>query len=577
MRFQLTLRQMLTVPYVALLLLTAAIIGFLSYRAGSNAVDTLSDLVLNETVDRIAQAVEEHVSGSEAVLETVFPSDVPAPSSIADELDHLRERLWLATTIHRDPNNYAYYGDRRGHFIGLWRHSDTEAELRLKTEAAEPRSIYRFSRIRGELGEPVREKRVFDPRERPWFEAAQGSDEQTWTSIYIDYRTLELVATRARRVDDVDGRFTGVVGTDISLRHLNDYLEELTLTENGVAFIVEREGDLLGTSRGPHLNEADGGGARLDARASGDPLITATHAAIVELMREDESPGGARTGAFEGADGEIVQAGFVRLRDEAGLDWIVAVAVPRADFMHEVTRNMRRTTVMAVLACVLIVFVGLMVLRRIADRLRQLAEAASRMGEGHLDVVVPSERDDEIGELARALSNLRERLLTDRLTGIANRESLLRRLEDRLIHHRRRRDHRSFALLFVDLTGFKAINDRFGHDVGDRVLVEVSRRLGQSLRERDTVARFGGDEFAVLLDDIEGREDALRVAENLQHALQRPYECVQAISDEAIRYAGGASIGAALYPEDGRDIETLIRHADTAMYARKERVRERSG
>lgn len=176
------LRHMLAVPYVLLLLLAAGIIGLLSYRAGSDAVDTLSDRVLSETVSRIAQAVEKHVSGSEAVLETAFPTDVPAPASVKTDLDNLRTRLWLATSVHRDPNNYAYYGNRNGHFIGLWRFSETEAELRLRVDASLPRSIYRYSRIKGELKNPVLEERMYDPRERPWchLQGREGVDRPAW-------------------------------------------------------------------------------------------------------------------------------------------------------------------------------------------------------------------------------------------------------------------------------------------------------------------------------------------------------------------------------------------------------------
>ena len=117
-------RQMLTIPYVILVLLAATVIGMLSYDAGREAVDTLADHVLSETVNRITQAVDKHISGSEAVLETAFPSDIPAPSSIRDDLEELRTRFWLATSIHRNPNNYAYYGNRKGQFIGLWRYSE---------------------------------------------------------------------------------------------------------------------------------------------------------------------------------------------------------------------------------------------------------------------------------------------------------------------------------------------------------------------------------------------------------------------------------------------------------------------
>jgi Cache domain len=389
-----SLRQMLTLPYVVLVLLSATIIGLLSYRAGSDAVDTLSDHVLNETVNRIAQAVEKHVSGSEAVLETVFPADVPAPVSVKAELEALRTRLWLATSVHRDPNNYAYYGSRNGEFIGLWRFSETEAELRLRTDAVSPRSVYRYSHMRGELKSPVQEPRIFDPRERPWYKAGQGTSSQTWTAIYIDFKTLQLVGTRARRVNNAGGEFEGVVATDLSLQHLNDFLKTLKLSANGYAFIVEPDGNLVATSRGPHLRKGVGeDNTRLNAAKSDDPMIAATYKAVQALTGQHDAKDGTQTSHFVGPKGDVVQAGYARLRDKAGLDWIVAVSVPRNDFMQKVTDNVHRTVYMALLACALIGVTGFVVLNAIAKDLRRLAAAARDVEEGTLDSKIPVERN----------------------------------------------------------------------------------------------------------------------------------------------------------------------------------------
>ena len=215
---KLPLRRLLTVPYVLLVVLIALVIGLLSYRSGRNIVDNLSGQLLVETVNRIAQAVDRHVSGSAAVLEAAFPKGVAAPVSMQDDMAALRTRFWLATSVHRDPNNYAYYGDRHGNFFGLWRFSDSEAELRLRSKGEGPRDIYRFTGIAGPLGTPTPENKLYDPRVRPWFNAAQSGTSATWTSIYIDFKTLELVATRARRVNNAADEFEGVVATDLSLK-----------------------------------------------------------------------------------------------------------------------------------------------------------------------------------------------------------------------------------------------------------------------------------------------------------------------------------------------------------------------
>lgn len=574
-----TLRQMLTVPYVVLLLLAALVIGWLSYGAGSDAVDTLSERVLFETVNRIAQAVEKHVSGSEAVLETAFPTDMPAPASVAGDLDALRTRFWLATSAHLDSNNYAYYGNRSGQFFGLWRFSETEAELRLRTESDATRRIYRFSGIRGELKNPVPEDRIFDPRERPWYKAGQNASTHIWTSIYIDFKSLQLVGTRARRVNNLAGEFEGVVATDLSLQKLNEYLKGLQLSPNAIAFIVEPDGNLVATSRGPHLRKGVGDdNTRLNARDSTDPLITAAYKMVqtqsgqadTHLVRSGKA---VKSASFEGPNGDTVQAGFTIMRDHAGLDWVVVVAVPRDDFMYKVTDNVRRTIWLALLACALIALIGLVVLNLIAVDLRRLAEAAKTMGDGGVANRISVERKDEIGALARSFNDMQTQLFTDRLTGIANREAIERRIEDRIMRQRRRGDSRPFAVLFIDLNGFKKINDQFGHDVGDQVLVEIARRLSGHVREGDLAARYGGDEFVVLMEHLDSRRDAVGAREKLEKNLALPLEAIKDLPPDSFGSPMGAAIGIAVCPEDGVDLQSLLKRADEDMYQRKEALR----
>ncbi len=565
-----SLRQMLTLPYVVLVIVTAAVIGLLSYSAGRDAVDTLSNHVLNETVSRISQAVDKHVAGSEAVLETAFPPDVPAPLSVADELDELRTRFWLATSIHRDPNNYAYYGDRHGQFFGIYRFSETEAELRLRTDGESPRSIHQYARINGELGPAVLEQRIFEPRERPWYKAGQGTSNQTWTAIYIDFKTLQLVSTRARRVNNALGEFQGVVATDLSLQLLNEFLKGLTLTANGFAFIVEPDGNMVATSRGPHIRKGVGDdNTRLNVMQSTDPLIAATYRSVRDLTAHAGNTMGPLTSSFEGPDGEIVQTGYYRLQDAAGLDWIIAVAVPRSDFMFQVNRNVKRTVFLGLLASVLIALIGFVVLSLITRDLRRLARITTSVGDGIMDLSMPSYRKDEIGELARSIATMQKRLLTDRLTGIPNREAVVRRVEDRILEHRRRGDSHPFAVLFVDLNGFKAINDRWGHEVGDRVLIEFARRLHDNLEQAGMAARYGGDEFLVLLEEVSGRNDAMQSRERFEVALKLPLELPELDGQSAWELTQGGTIGLALCPEDGYDVESLIKAADQDMYQRK--------
>jgi diguanylate cyclase (GGDEF)-like protein len=130
-----------------------------------------------------------------------------------------------------------------------------------------------------------------------------------------------------------------------------------------------------------------------------------------------------------------------------------------------------------------------------------------------------------------------------------------------------RRQGKKVALMFLDLDNFKNINDSFGHEVGDRLLLEVSKRLQECIRHSDTVSRQGGDEFLVLLPVVEALEDPSLIAKKLIEAMVKPF----IVEDHQIKVT--LSIGISLFPSDGANVESILRNADTAMYQAKEQGR----
>ena len=149
----------------------------------------------------------------------------------------------------------------------------------------------------------------------------------------------------------------------------------------------------------------------------------------------------------------------------------------------------------------------------------------------------------------------------DALTGLPNRALLQDRLAQAIAHAHR--NGSQVAVMFIDLDRFKHVNDSLGHDAGDRMIVEIARRLSSVLRDTDTVARQGGDEFVVVLPDLAGEEDAATVAEKLLENLFQPLTlCGQEVFPTG-------SVGIAMYPRDGQDSATLLKNADSAMYRSK--------
>ena len=155
----------------------------------------------------------------------------------------------------------------------------------------------------------------------------------------------------------------------------------------------------------------------------------------------------------------------------------------------------------------------------------------------------------------------------DALTGLPNRVLLADRLRQGMAQAVRR--NQQLAVVFLDLDGFKAVNDHYGHDVGDELLIAVSQRMKGALREGDTLARLGGDEFVAVLVDLQQSDDAQPVLERLLQAAADPVSVGNALIQVS------ASMGIAVYPRDGTHADLLLRRADQSMYQAKQAGRNR--
>lgn len=170
--------------------------------------------------------------------------------------------------------------------------------------------------------------------------------------------------------------------------------------------------------------------------------------------------------------------------------------------------------------------------------------------------IVGSETD--ITERKKLELELEKKANYDNLTGLPNRRLFFEQLERLIVQSER--DKTQFALLFIDLDGFKDINDNYGHEVGDRVLITVGKRIEKCIRKADTAARMGGDEYSVLLRDIEDKKTISDIVEKIHRTLQE----VMHIGNHTCHV--DSSIGIAIYPANGKNGEILLRNADSKMY-----------
>jgi diguanylate cyclase len=204
-------------------------------------------------------------------------------------------------------------------------------------------------------------------------------------------------------------------------------------------------------------------------------------------------------------------------------------------------------------------------LSELAELKRALATSQQQVKAARQQTATLVERNSRLTQrltrLAQRVAQARHFAYHDELTGLPNRRLLLDRLNQAMAQGARQ--HKQVALLSLDLDGFKSVNDRLGHAAGDKLLQQVAERLAACTRGADTACRYGGDEFVIMLPEIDGQESAAAVAQKIRARLAAPFD----VDGSVITLT--ASIGTAVYPVDGQNYRDLINRADIAMYRAK--------
>jgi len=583
-----SLQRIFILPFAALLLCLAVSVGWLLYQTGQDATDALSQKVLADMMGGINSAINRQLFDAGAALRVVAPDQIadsadktPTPIPFPASIGRLEERMWISSGLFPAVGSLICFAGADGHFVGIRRTAANEFRVRLRGAGDGASHVYRS---RGPASEMIfLETEDYEPREQSWYLNAVNRRKDSWSPLFIDSVSNEPVLMLARPVYGADQEVRGVVARELSLKPLREYLQALSMDRNGVAFVAERDGGLVVSSNGESAfsaaKDAQNQHLRNNLRDAASPFMRQSWQLVQTYLQQHREvaliadpiaasaasppkPGKLVIGAFPSKYGQIEVAAQIH-RDAAGLEWVAVVALPRSDFWGAVNSSVYKSLYLGLLVILLALLFGYAILRWVLRDIRKLTLAVRSIGSGRPFAKLNIDRKDEIGELAQSFQEMERHLRTDRLTSLLNRDSLIAQIE-----FRRRTDVEPhlfrFAVLFVDLDKFKQVNDHYGHDEGDRVLIEVGLRLQNALRKEDEVARFGGDEFIVYLPGVADEESALAIAEKIYAVLNKPI-----LMSNGEHCQIGASIGGALYPADGPDLETLLKVADKRMYSVK--------
>ena len=411
--------------------------------------------------------------------------------------------------------------------------------------------------------------------------------------VYIEDISGQPLITIAIPVKNVIGDFQGTLAAEVNLKFMWDLVGQLQVGETGYAYVVDNQGNLI----------AFGDTSRVLRGENVKQIL------VVNKFIQNTSPPTNIAPALEtytGLLGKTVLGTYVPLGTP---QWAVVTELPVTEAYQPIFQSAASSVIVILLMAVLAGLGGVYVAHRLAVPVINLTKTAIRIAGGEIELRTPVSGTQEVVSLATAFNSMTAQLrdligsleqrvadrtaelakmneqlqielaerkraeeklvystLHDPLTNLPNRLLFMDRIQQTMQRAKRHKDYR-FAVMFLDLDRFKVVNDTLGHHIGDQLLIESARRMAACLRSEDTVARLAGDEFVILLEDVQDPMDAKRIADQILVDLAIPSD----LDGHQVFITG--SIGIALSTARYERPEDIMRDADIAMYRAKVRDR----
>jgi len=410
-----SIRWTLPILIVAPIAATVVLSGWLTYRNGQRAIDELAIKINTKTTQSIEQHVANFLERPHDILQVnqaAISSNDLNLDSFSDLEDSFRNLTRAARVL-----DYIFYGNEQGDFIGVRTLSDNQFLLQVRDRATAPqRNTYLIEE--GDKKPRPEETIEYDPRERPWYKQATETRQPTWSPVYPFASDAVLGITAASPIYRADNSLVGVLGIDLTLKNIGDFLETLEISPSGEAFIIERSGEIIASSTGESpFVEKEGEQERLAATDSQNRLIRdvaqellGRHDSFAEIDDKQQL-------ALD-VNGSRTYVGITPVQDERGIDWLIVVSIPAADFKEIIYANTQSTVIVGSAVAIVAIILGLIVARSIIRPIQCLNLAAKAIEADEFkpdllgDVV---RRQDEIGELAQVFQNMATVISTDRI------------------------------------------------------------------------------------------------------------------------------------------------------------------
>lgn len=409
-RASISIRYAIPGLLAVLIIIALGLTGWFSYQNGLASVEILATRLNLEVTSRIEERIVSFVEPPK-LFHQINLAVLESTNTELSQYDQMRELFW--NEVYVSPSvPYLYYGTEEGFFLGIdTKFKGDQPAFKIINPETIPNRVT-YSLTAGGLPKEELESKEYDPRGRDWYKAAVAADGFTWSPIYSFSALKELGISPVMPVKNAQGKLLGVLGIDLTLGELSNFLRSLDISPNGEAFIIERDGNMVATSTDqPPYAIVDDVQSRLNVKDSESSLLRNTadyllaeHGDFKNIKEEDKI-------VFI-KDGEKFYA-QVNPLNANGLDWLVVVVVPEKDFMAQVIQNLRNTTLLGGLALLLSTILGYLLAGWIIRPVFTITGVAANIEDEkwELDPLAQvAGRTDELGQLARVFQKMAQEL-----------------------------------------------------------------------------------------------------------------------------------------------------------------------
>ncbi|WP_039985597.1 bifunctional diguanylate cyclase/phosphodiesterase [Vibrio owensii] len=527
---QITLRTAVLIPFVMIFLLAIGVIVYVQKQSYEEVVTDISDKqlsVLTESVhDHLNDYLRKPFTAVNALGHNVSYHNLYHPNDTKDVQAYLLSAF--KDLYHSMPQlDVIAFGSETGDFTGFRRESADAYTLMVQDHRTDGNLVIYGSE---EISDDIRTVIAsYDPRTRPWYQPVAQDKKPHWSPIYANADERQDITLSAMTPVFEQGKFAGVLVTDVRINTFNQFLQELKQETNASVYIMDQAHRLVAHSgQGSVISwgtKFSDKGQRLLAEESIDPIIQMSAARVSgQSLTYNDQP---YTFEFD-FNGQRTFSRITPYYDANGLTWFIGTSISETELLGTLPKSQQKSWIVGFLVSLFGIVISMLIFNRITRPINATATAAQHLAKGDWDSTMPKPGyvyettvlvqafNEMKGNLKASFKALREQLEFDSLTRLYSRQGLIE-VSETLTHS----GHGSLYL--IGINKFRDINDSIGHHNGDQLLIHIAERLKQQLHDEATLARIGGDEFAVFMPTTHSDEDISLMERRLQQLLAAPF------------------------------------------------------